>query len=114
MQFSEIQGKLNKMEDGQKITTEEHGAKKTEDRINIQLSKLQMDINEDIKEVKAEVNAGKNVFIDVITWPVLWLPLRKDNRGTLLEVKKTNGANSALEKEQLSGPRLRCPNKYTN
>nr|XP_028562621.1 protein FAM81A isoform X1 [Podarcis muralis] len=58
MQFSEIQGKLNKMEDGQKITTEEHGAKKTEDRINIQLSKLQMDINEDIKEVKAEVNAG--------------------------------------------------------
>ncbi|XP_066491611.1 protein FAM81A [Tiliqua scincoides] len=58
MRFTEIHGKLDKMEDMQKITVEEHGVKQAEDRINVQLSKLRMDINEDVKEVKAEVNAG--------------------------------------------------------
>ncbi|XP_042327334.1 protein FAM81A isoform X2 [Sceloporus undulatus] len=58
VQFGEIHGKLDKMEDMQKMAAEEHGAKQGEDRFDIQLTKLQMNINEDIKEVKAEVNAG--------------------------------------------------------
>ncbi|XP_053128000.1 protein FAM81A isoform X2 [Hemicordylus capensis] len=58
MRFSEIHGKLDKIEDAQKIAVEEHGAEQAGDRLSVQLSKLQMDINDDIKEVKAEVNAG--------------------------------------------------------
>ncbi|KAH0619781.1 hypothetical protein JD844_014040 [Phrynosoma platyrhinos] len=58
VQFGEIHGKLDKMEDMQKMAAEEHGAKQAEDRFDIQLTKLQMSINEDIKEVKGEVNAG--------------------------------------------------------
>ncbi|TFK02356.1 leucine-rich repeat-containing protein 40 [Platysternon megacephalum] len=36
----------------------EHGTKQAEEKINIRISKLQMEINEDIKEIKVEVNAG--------------------------------------------------------
>ncbi|XP_048337669.1 protein FAM81A isoform X1 [Sphaerodactylus townsendi] len=58
LRFSEIHGKLNKMEDMQKLTADELAAKQVEERFNIQLCKLQTDVNEDIKEVKAEVNTG--------------------------------------------------------
>lgn len=68
MRFSEIHGKLDKMEGTPKITVEEHGVKLAEDRINGQLSKLRMDINEDVKEVKAELNAGKDMLLDSILW----------------------------------------------
>uniref|UniRef100_A0A8D2LSF6 Family with sequence similarity 81 member A n=1 Tax=Varanus komodoensis TaxID=61221 RepID=A0A8D2LSF6_VARKO len=40
------------------IAVEEPGAKGAEGGVSVQLSKIQMDINADIKEVKAEVNAG--------------------------------------------------------
>ncbi|KAF7241485.1 Protein FAM81A [Varanus komodoensis] len=58
VQFREVQGKLDKMEDTRKIAVEEPGAKGAEGGVSVQLSKIQMDINADIKEVKAEVNAG--------------------------------------------------------
>lgn len=59
LRLGEMQGKLDKMEEVPKMAMEEHGAKHTEeDRI----SKLQMDIAENIKEVKAEVNAGKRTM----------------------------------------------------
>lgn len=59
MQLSEIHGKLQKMEAGQKCSAQEQETSQTEDRMSVQLSKLQSDFTEDIKEVKAEVSAGK-------------------------------------------------------
>lgn len=59
MQLSEIHGKLEKMEAVQKFAAQEQEAKQAEDRMSIQLSKLQTDFTEDIKEVKAEVSTGK-------------------------------------------------------
>ncbi|KAL8197003.1 UNVERIFIED_CONTAM: hypothetical protein K2H54_006135 [Gekko kuhli] len=58
LRFSEIHGKLDKMEEVQKMAVEEPAAKQLEEQLNMQLSKLQGDVSEDIKEVKAEVNAG--------------------------------------------------------
>uniref|UniRef100_A0A8D0G561 Family with sequence similarity 81 member A n=1 Tax=Sphenodon punctatus TaxID=8508 RepID=A0A8D0G561_SPHPU len=58
MRFSEMSAKLSKIEEIQKITMEEHGTKQAEEKINVRISKLQMEISEDIKEMKAEVNSG--------------------------------------------------------
>lgn len=62
MQLSEIHRKLQKMEAGQKCSAQEPEAKQAEDRMSVQLSKLQSDFTEDIKEVKAEVSAGKAIW----------------------------------------------------
>uniref|UniRef100_A0A663LYX3 Family with sequence similarity 81 member A n=2 Tax=Athene cunicularia TaxID=194338 RepID=A0A663LYX3_ATHCN len=58
MKFNQMAEKIDKMEEIQKITMEAHEAKQTEEKINIRIGKLQNEINEDIKEMKAEVNAG--------------------------------------------------------
>ncbi|XP_017683011.1 protein FAM81A isoform X2 [Pipra filicauda] len=58
MKFNQMAEKIEKIEEMQKITMEAHEAKQTEERINIRIGKLQNEINEDIKEMKAEVNAG--------------------------------------------------------
>lgn len=55
--------KIDKIEEMQKITMEAHEAKQSEENINILIGKLQNEINEDIKEMKAEVNAGKTIAI---------------------------------------------------
>ncbi|XP_015666526.2 protein FAM81A [Protobothrops mucrosquamatus] len=66
MQLSEIHRKLQKMEAGQKCSTQEPEAKQAEDRMSVQLSKLQSDFTEDIKEVKAEVSAGLSTIYESI------------------------------------------------
>ncbi|KFV84718.1 Protein FAM81A, partial [Struthio camelus australis] len=58
MKFNQMSEKIDKIEEIQKITMEEHEAKQTEEKINVRIGKLQNEINEDIKEMKAEVNAG--------------------------------------------------------
>ncbi|XP_048811644.1 protein FAM81A isoform X2 [Lagopus muta] len=58
MKFSQMSEKINKIEEIQKITMEAHETQQTEEKINIRIGKLQNEINEDIKEMKAEVNAG--------------------------------------------------------
>ncbi|XP_009278617.1 protein FAM81A [Aptenodytes patagonicus] len=58
MKFNQMAEKIDKMEEIQKITMEAHEAKQTEEKINVRIGKLQNEINEDIKEMKAEVNAG--------------------------------------------------------
>ncbi|XP_069654201.1 protein FAM81A isoform X2 [Haliaeetus albicilla] len=58
MKFNQMVEKIDKIEEIQKITMEAHEAKQTEEKINIRIGKLQNEINEDIKEMKAEVNAG--------------------------------------------------------
>ncbi|EMP38994.1 Protein FAM81A, partial [Chelonia mydas] len=65
MRFSQMSEKLDKIEEIQKLTMEEHGTKQAEEKINIRISKLQMEINEDIKEMKAEVNAA---FASVLSY----------------------------------------------
>uniref|UniRef100_A0ABM5EXJ7 Protein FAM81A isoform X2 n=1 Tax=Pogona vitticeps TaxID=103695 RepID=A0ABM5EXJ7_9SAUR len=85
IQFREIHGKLDKMEDGQKGSVGGgQEAKQAEERINVQLSKLQLEINEDVKEVKAEVNAGFATIYESI--------------GTL---QQTLEAKMKLDKEEL-------------
>ncbi|XP_072837864.2 protein FAM81A isoform X2 [Pogona vitticeps] len=85
IQFREIHGKLDKMEDGQKGSVGGgQEAKQAEERINVQLSKLQLEINEDVKEVKAEVNAGFATIYESI--------------GTL---RQTLEAKMKLDKEEL-------------
>ncbi|KAM6426537.1 protein FAM81A isoform 2-T3 [Liasis olivaceus] len=66
MQLSEIHGKLEKMEAVQKFAAQEQEAKQAEDRMSVQLSKLQTDFTEDIKEVKAEVSAGLSTIYESI------------------------------------------------
>lgn len=58
MKFNQMAEKIDKIEEIQKITMETHEGKQTEEKINIRLGKLQNEINEDIKEMKSEVNAG--------------------------------------------------------
>lgn len=41
---------------------EAHETQQTEEKINIRIGKLQNEINEDIKEMKAEVNAGRAII----------------------------------------------------
>ncbi|XP_032088571.1 protein FAM81A isoform X1 [Thamnophis elegans] len=65
-QLSEIHGKLQKMEAGQKGSAQEQEANPAEDRMTVQLSKLQSDFTEDIKEVKAEVSAGLSTIYESI------------------------------------------------
>ncbi|XP_026537826.1 protein FAM81A [Notechis scutatus] len=65
-QLSEIHGKLQKMEAGQKCAAQEPEANQAEDRMSVQLSKLQSDFTEDIKEVKAEVSAGLSTIYESI------------------------------------------------
>lgn len=67
MKFSQLSVKLDKIEEIQKITMEAHGTKQTEDKINVRISKLQNEINEDIKEMKAEVNAGRATVVESFT-----------------------------------------------
>ncbi|NXE87008.1 FA81A protein, partial [Menura novaehollandiae] len=61
MKFNQMAEKIERIEEMQKITVEEHEAKQTEEKINIRIVKLQNEINEDIKEMKAEVNAGRTI-----------------------------------------------------
>lgn len=63
MKFNQMVEKIDKIEEIQKITMEAHEAKQTEEKINIRIGKLQNEINEDIKEMKAEVNAGRTIVI---------------------------------------------------
>jgi len=63
MKFNQMGEKIDKIEEIQKITMEAHEAKQTEEKINIRIGKLQNEINEDIKEMKAEVNAGRTIVI---------------------------------------------------
>ena len=63
MKFNQMAEKIDKIEEIQKITTEAQEAKQTEEKINIRIGKLQNEINEDIKEMKAEVNAGRTIVI---------------------------------------------------
>lgn len=58
MKFNQMSEKINKIEEIQKISMEAHETQQTEEKINIRIGKLQNEINEDIKEMKAEVNAG--------------------------------------------------------
>ncbi|XP_010715585.1 protein FAM81A-like [Meleagris gallopavo] len=58
MKFNQMSEKINKIEEIQKITMEAHETQQSEEKINIRIGKLQNEINEDIKEMKAEVNAG--------------------------------------------------------
>ncbi|NWS34446.1 FA81A protein, partial [Polioptila caerulea] len=59
MKFNQMAEKIERIEEMQKITMEAHEAKQAEEKINIRIVKLQNEINEDIKEMKAEVNAGR-------------------------------------------------------
>lgn len=63
MKFNQMAEKIERIEEMQKITMEAHEAKQTEEKINIRIVKLQNEINEDIKEMKAEVNAGRTIVI---------------------------------------------------
>lgn len=63
MKFNQMAEKIERIEEMQKITMEAHDAKQTEEKINIRIVKLQNEINEDIKEMKAEVNAGRIIVI---------------------------------------------------
>ncbi|KAJ7311307.1 hypothetical protein JRQ81_006923 [Phrynocephalus forsythii] len=60
MQFREIHGKLGQLEGVQKGATGPGGqeGRPAEERLSLQLGRLQREMNEDVKEVKAEVNAG--------------------------------------------------------
>uniref|UniRef100_A0A8C6Y541 Family with sequence similarity 81 member A n=1 Tax=Naja naja TaxID=35670 RepID=A0A8C6Y541_NAJNA len=64
VQLSEIHGKLQKMEAGQKCAAQEPEVNQAEDRMSVQLSKLQSDFTEDIKEVKAEDSAPSTRALD--------------------------------------------------
>lgn len=61
MKFNQMAEKIERIEEMQKITMEAHEAKQIEEKINIRIAKLQNEINEDIKEMKAEVNAGRTI-----------------------------------------------------
>lgn len=63
MKFNQMAEKIERIEEMQKITMEAHETKQTEEKINIRIVKLQNEINEDIKEMKAEVNAGRTIVI---------------------------------------------------
>lgn len=63
MKFNQMAEKVERIEEMQRITMEAHEAKQTEEKINIRIVKLQNEINEDIKEMKAEVNAGRTTVI---------------------------------------------------
>lgn len=67
MKFNQMAEKIERIEEMQKITMEAHEAKQTEEKINIRIVKLQNEINEDIKEMKAEVNAGRTIVIPFFT-----------------------------------------------
>lgn len=62
MKFNQMSEKIDKIEEIQKITMEAHEAQQNEEKINIRIGKLQNEINEDIKEMKAEVNAGRTMI----------------------------------------------------
>lgn len=62
MKFNQMSEKINKIEEIQKISMEAHETQQTEEKINIRIGKLQNEINEDIKEMKAEVNAGRAII----------------------------------------------------
>lgn len=66
MKFNQMAEKIERIEEMQKITMEAHEAKQTEEKINIRIVKLQNEINEDIKEMKAEVNAGRTIVIQFL------------------------------------------------
>ncbi|XP_070619002.1 protein FAM81A isoform X1 [Erythrolamprus reginae] len=67
VQLSEIHGKLQRMEaGGQRCSAAGQEASPAEDRMTLQLSKLQSDFTEDIKEVKAEVSAGLSTIYESI------------------------------------------------
>lgn len=70
MKFNQMAEKIDKIEEIQKITMEAHEAKQTEEKINIRIGKLQNEINEDIKEMKAEVNAGRTTVMKffILKW----------------------------------------------
>ncbi|NXR15499.1 FA81A protein, partial [Semnornis frantzii] len=59
MKFNQMAEKIDKIEEMQKITMEAHEGKQSEEKINIRIGKLQNEIDDDIKEMKAEVNAGR-------------------------------------------------------
>ncbi|XP_043844613.1 protein FAM81A [Dromiciops gliroides] len=56
--FSQMSAKLDKIEEIQKKNMEAQRLKSDDEKISIRISKIELQMNEEMKEMKAEVNAG--------------------------------------------------------
>ena len=57
--LSQMSARLDKIEESQKKNMEVQRTKQEEERVHGRISKLELQMNEDMKEMKAEVDAGR-------------------------------------------------------
>lgn len=57
--LSQMSARLDKIEESQKKNVEGQRTKPEEEKVHGRISKLELQMNEDMKEMKAEVNAGR-------------------------------------------------------
>ncbi|OBS77089.1 hypothetical protein A6R68_16446, partial [Neotoma lepida] len=64
--LSQMSARLDKIEESQKKNVEGQRAKPEEEKVHGRISKLELQMNEDMKEMKAEVNAGFTAIYESI------------------------------------------------
>lgn len=57
--LSQMSARLDKIEESQKKNLEVQRTKQEEEKVHGRISKLELQMNEDMKEMKAEVDAGR-------------------------------------------------------
>ena len=57
--LSQMSARLDKIEESQKKTLEVQRTRQEEEKVHGRISKLELQMNEDLKEMKAEVDAGR-------------------------------------------------------
>ncbi|EPY83068.1 hypothetical protein CB1_000598006 [Camelus ferus] len=64
--LSQMSARLDKIEESQKKNVEGQRAKQEEDKVHGRISKLELQLNEDMKDLKAEVDAGFTAIYESI------------------------------------------------
>lgn len=91
--LSQMSARLDKIEESQKKNMEVQRTKQEEEKVHGRISKLELQMNEDMKEMKAEVDAGrpKRKQLSWFIFTMIWKPV---NATTVTPADGNNGKMS--------------------
>jgi hypothetical protein len=69
--LSQMSARLDKIEESQKKNMEGQRTKQEEEKVHGRISLLELQMNEDLKEMKAELNAGRPK-VEQLTWLIFY------------------------------------------
>lgn len=91
-----MSARLDKIEESQKKTMEVQRAKQEEEKVHGRITKLESQMNEDMKEMKAEVDAGRPKGNSSLGLYSIWPKAQLISTALQLPMNPANGSNSDM------------------